>query len=121
MTLNEAMHPGEFIISEANGHQSREVITAKSGEVWVAGQVLGKISVGGKYVAHDDSASDGSEVAFAISYAAVDASDADTPAVVVARNVEVNGDLLTWINGDDVSEGTGELAAVGIIVRSTLD
>jgi hypothetical protein len=43
MAITETRHAGEFIMSEANGHFSREAITILSGEgVLVAGTVLGK-------------------------------------------------------------------------------
>lgn len=40
-TLTEAVHAGEFIVSEANNSRSREQITVQSGADLVAGQVLG--------------------------------------------------------------------------------
>lgn len=40
-TLNEGRHAGGFMVSEANGRRSRSVVTLKSGETVVAGQVLG--------------------------------------------------------------------------------
>lgn len=43
--LTEGMHAGEFIVSEANGSRSREVVTIGTGDL-VAGQVLGKITKG---------------------------------------------------------------------------
>lgn len=43
--LTEGMHAGEFIVSEANGSRSREVVTIDTGDL-VAGQVLGVITKG---------------------------------------------------------------------------
>lgn len=42
----ESIHAGEFLVSEAPGHRSREEITVLSGQDLVAGQVLGKVTVG---------------------------------------------------------------------------
>jgi hypothetical protein len=50
-TLTEGKHAGEFIISEANGTLSREVITVASGQNLVDGQVI-QLSAG-KAVAKD--------------------------------------------------------------------
>lgn len=43
-TLTEGMHAGEFCVSEAQGHRSREAITVNAGESLEAGQVLGKMT-----------------------------------------------------------------------------
>lgn len=46
-TLNEGRHTAEFIVSEANGHRSREQVTiGDSGAVLSAGLVLGIVGVG---------------------------------------------------------------------------
>lgn len=42
----EGMHPGEFLVSEAPGRQSRDVVTVLGGENLVAGTVIGAVSVG---------------------------------------------------------------------------
>lgn len=42
----EAVHACEFLVSEASGSRSREVVTVLSGQDLVAGQVLGKVAVG---------------------------------------------------------------------------
>jgi len=46
--LTEGRHPGEFIMTEANGMRSRDKITIKSGAgVVLPGTVLGKVAVAG--------------------------------------------------------------------------
>jgi phage tail sheath protein FI len=74
----------------------------------------------GKYVAHDPAAADGSEVAAAVLYGAVDASAADDKGVAVARLAEVDGSQLTWktaISADDKTAGINALATQNLIVR----
>lgn len=44
-TKTEAIHPGEFILSEAEGYRSRENVTVLSGQNLVAGAVIGKATV----------------------------------------------------------------------------
>lgn len=44
--LTEGQHKAEFIVSEANGSLSREVIKVLAGQVLQAGHVLGKVGIG---------------------------------------------------------------------------
>ena len=44
--LTEGQHRGEFLVTEANGSLSREVVTILAGESLQPGQVIGKVSVG---------------------------------------------------------------------------
>ena len=103
-----------FLLSEAPGTLSREEVTILSGETLTAGTVLGKISASGKYVAYDDGATDGSEVAAAILTADVDASAGDQLATVIARLAEVDENKLV---GADAN-GIADLAANLIIARA---
>jgi hypothetical protein len=118
----EARHAGSFIISEGPGHYSRENITILAGEgQLVAGQVIGKVTVGGKYRSADPTNADGSQGAAAILFDAVDASGADVEAVAIVRAAEVNGNVLTYDAAvdTDAEKATqiAALAAAGIIVR----
>lgn len=117
--LTESRHAGEFILSEASGQRSRENVTLAMGQVVKAGEVLGKITSGGKYTAVDQAASDGSQTAFAISIYAVDATSADAAISVIARDAEVIAECLEWGGQSPTEQATGvtELAAVGIICR----
>lgn len=111
-TLSEGFHDGEFLLSEANGNRSREVVTLTGGP-YVAGQVLGKITASGKYTEYDNGASDGTQAAAAILYAAADGSAADVQATVIIRDAEISSSALT---GSDAN-GVTDLLALGIIVR----
>jgi hypothetical protein len=118
--LTEGAHPGEFILSEANGNRSRENRTLVSGQNLGAGAVLGKITTGGKYTGYDNTASDGSETAAGILYASVDATAGDLPCVVIVRDAEVIGDAIDFDagqSGADQTAATADLLAIGIIVR----
>jgi len=112
--ITESTHTAEFLLSEANGARSRETITVLSGEgELAAGTVLGIVTASGKYAAYDNAAIDGTEVAKAVLYAAVDATSADAAGVAIVRDAEVIESALTGIDAN----GTTDLAAVGIIVR----
>lgn len=74
----------------------------------------------GKYKEYDPTNTDGSETAVAILYRAVDATDADKDALVIARDAEVDADDLAWFTGATTNQkaaGAAELALKGIIVR----
>lgn len=121
MMLTESIPFGSFLLSEANGHRSRENVTIISGQKLVAGAVVGKITASSKFTEYDNGASDGSQAAAGILLGAVDASDGDMPGVLIARDAEVKKDTLTWKSGaDDTAKNAGiaDLAALGIIVRS---
>lgn len=113
-TKTEARRTGEFILSEANGTRSREEVTiAAAAGAMDVGTLVGKITATGKYVAYSNAASDGSEVAAGILYAAVPDLAVDQKGVIIARDAEVVAARLT---GSD-TPGLADLKAVGIIAR----
>jgi hypothetical protein len=116
----EARRTGEFILSEANGTRSREQVVVVSGAgKLAAGTVLGKVTASGKYAAYDNAAETGVEVAAGILYAAVDATSADAPAVIVESHAEVSADQLGWGTNDATGKtaGKADLLARGIKIR----
>lgn len=115
MALNEtACYAGEFLLSEGNGSISREEVTiAAAAGVLEAGTVLGKITASGKYVAYDNTANDGSEVAAGVVYHKIPDSAADQQAVILARHAEVIESKLTGID----AAGKADLAALQIFCR----
>lgn len=116
----ETGHAGGFIISEANGHRSRENVTIASGANLKAGAVLGILTSGGAYAHFDNDASDGTQTAAGILIADCDASAAAKAAAIIRRDAEVNGDELVWASSEDDADkaaGITELASLGIIVR----
>jgi hypothetical protein len=118
--INESRHAGEFMVSEANGHRSREVVTIASGAALEAGTVLGKVTASGNYKLHDAAAADGSENAVAVLYARADASGGDVQATAIVRDAEVADGALTFksgISGADRTAAIADLATVGIIAR----
>jgi hypothetical protein len=118
--LTEGRYTAEFLVSEANGARSRDVVIIASGEVLEPGTVLGMVTASGKYVQLDPAASDGSEAAAAILYEGVDATAADTSRAVLLRDAEVNGGEIVWPDGitePDKTTAIGQLAALGILVR----
>lgn len=122
-TLTEKVHEGEAILSEANGHRSRDNVTILSGSGIVkANTIVGKITASGKYQPAPATDVNGSGVANAMTIAEVDATSADVVVAVIARHAEINGKLLTYEASVDTSPEIAakavQLAAAGIIVRN---
>ena len=117
--ITETTHAGEFIVSEAPGTLSREKVTIVSGQDLAAGDVVGKITSGGKYAVYEETAIDGTEVAAGVLFDAVDASAADKTGVIIARLAEVNASELGWSDQDagEIAAGTVDLLALNIVLR----
>lgn len=121
-TLTESPRTGQFLLSEASGTRSREIVTIVSGAgALEPGMVLGKITSSGKFTPADVGATDGSETAAGVLYAAVDATAADVEAVAIVRDAEVKRHELLWHTSVDTAGEKAtkedELATIGIIVR----
>lgn len=119
-SATETRRVGEAILSEAPGTLSRESITVVSGQNLPNNAVVGKITASGKIAKYDNGASDGTEVAFGMLLAAVDATSADAPGVVIERLAELKADLLDWNTQDSTAKtaGIADLLARNIKVRS---
>jgi len=115
--VTESHHPAEFILSEANGYRSREMVTLAQGQDLEAGTVLGQITASGLYVQHDNAAQDGSEKAVAVLVGHANNPDTEQRVAIVARDAEVDGAKLIWRPGADVDAGIADLAEQNIHVR----
>ncbi|TKD46082.1 head decoration protein [Azotobacter chroococcum] len=112
--LTQAKRTAEFLLSESNGQRSREEVTlAITAVALPAGQLLGKVTASGEYAPYSAAATDGTETAVAILYAAAPVSATAQPAAVVMRDAEVVGAKLTGLDTD----ATADLLALGIVVR----
>lgn len=111
----ESKHTGEFLLSEARGNRSREVVTVTvAGAVALpSGQVLGKITASGKYAAYSNANSNGTEAAAAVLLNACPGVNGDYKCTVFVRDCEVMSGMLT---GSDAN-GVADLLALGVIVR----
>lgn len=121
----ETKHNFEFLVSEANGYQSREAVTVTvaANTTLAAGTVLAKLTATGKYVPYDNVGTDGSEAAAAVlANELVNATGApvDTKGVVFARNCEVRDADLVWdaaVDAPGKVAGKADMAVFGIIAR----
>lgn len=118
---------GDLLKREFDPHYSRETVTLKSGTAYPLGAVLGRITADGKYVlspAASTTGSEGAEIANAVLIEAVDATAADTPALVIVRGPVIVADRAlvfdaTVTDAAALSLKHQQLAAHGIVVRAT--
>ncbi len=102
-------------------------MTLKSGTNYALGSVLGQITASGKYrlsPAAEVVGDEGAETAVAVLIEAVDATDADATALVVARGPAIvsKAALVFDASVDQAAEITakhGQLIAAGIVPRDT--
>lgn len=116
----EGRHPGEFILSEAPGKRSREVVTISDSVAITPGQILGKVTADGKYQAYDNANTVvGTGTALAIAVYGLTATDTSRKITVLVRDCEVNGKCLEWNGqaGADLTAGIADLLALGIVIR----
>jgi hypothetical protein len=112
--LTEPVHTGEFLLGGCDeGSLSFESVIILMGQNLPAGKILGKVTASGKCKAYAADATDGSETAVGILYAATDATAADQRATMVARLREVDRALLTGLD----AAAEADLKALNIIVR----
>lgn len=89
--FKEGFHRGEFLVSEANGSLSRDVITLAQRSIsYSSGQVVSFVTASNKYVAYDETGAGDVKNARAVLFDNVDATAGDVQAVAITRNAEVN-------------------------------
>lgn len=112
-TFTEGKHAAEFLLYEEGSYSRDQVVLSSTAGALDAGTVLGKVTATGEYVAYDNAAVNGSEVARAILLYPTKDQTVDQKVTVISRTAEVIGSLLTGLDAN----GTADLAAVGIVVR----
>jgi hypothetical protein len=113
-TLTEGTHAAEFLLSEAPGFRSREaVVLAPNAAVLKAGQLLGRVTVGGAFAPYANDATNGTEVVAGVLYAPADISAAAREVTIIARDAEVITAALTGLD----TPGRADLAPLGISLR----
>lgn len=117
---------GDLLKREFDPNYSRETITLKAGTAYPLGAVLGRVTATGVYAfspAASTTGSEGAEIACAVLVEAVDATAADTQAVVLVRGPAIVADRALVFDAS-VSDAAAQsfkhqqLAAHGIVVRT---
>jgi hypothetical protein len=114
-TFTEKPRNLAFLLSEANGTQSREVLTIAAGSgALKAGTILGKITANGKYTASPNAETagfEGAEKAVAILAYGVDATATDVEAVCITNDAEAKVlMLITHSSVDDATKRSTKIA-----------
>lgn len=111
----------DIVKDEGKNRFSRDTDTLASGSgVVKIGTVLGKITASGKFKPLAPAASDGTQIAAAITLQNADATSDDQPTVNLKRRAQVVLQELVWPAGiTDPQKKTAieQLAALGIIAR----
>jgi len=116
--ITEGRYASDWLKAEShNSGYSREEVVIVSGAGKVAsGTVVGKITASGKYKPVTVAAEDGSEDAAGILLEAVDATSADAPAVIIAREaIVVHQGLKYGADVDTANERAAIHAALGAL------
>lgn len=114
-TFTEKARNLAFILSEANGLQSRDVLTIAAGSGPLqAGTILGKITANGKYTASPNAqvaGLEGAETAVAVLGYGVDATNTDVEVVCITNDAEVKAPmLLAHASVSDAAKRTAKIA-----------
>lgn len=109
-SITEGRYASDWLKAESHtsGYSREEVIVISGAGKLQSGTVLGKITASGKYKPVTVAAADGSQTAAAILLNPVDATSADAPAVVIARDAIVVQQGLIY--GADVDTAPERLA-----------
>lgn len=118
-STTESNYLSDLLLHEVHGI-TRDKVTLTAGS-YAMGTVLARVS--GKYLPIDPAGTGAAKVGRAVLAEAVDASAADKPGVVIARNAAVDASYLIWPSGiTDTAKATAldDLDARGIVARTTL-
>ncbi len=122
--LTEGPHTAEFVVAESPGTISRDkvTVTVPANTTYKPGLVLGRITATGKYVAYNNGAADGSEVAAGVLYGELrneTGAAADKAGVILNWSCEVRKVDLDW-NGQAqaaIDAGLADLLTKGVKAR----
>lgn len=114
-------HNVDFIVSEANGYQSREVgLLAQSPDIYMPATVLGFVAASRQFARFNPGGTDGSQNAVAVLANRADARDAPARETIIARMAEVNGLMLRWPTGITLAQRNAAVAQLGDSPRQIL-
>lgn len=133
MSIKENNRLGDLLKYEADKNYCREVVTVAEGQNLKMGTVVGVVSENDKAKIvtltkekteedENDTAPDGSEVAFGVLLEDVDASSGDKKALVVARDAIVASDYVVFpadATADQKKKIINDLEKRGIVIRKS--
>jgi Bacteriophage lambda head decoration protein D len=112
----------DVVKTEGRNRISRdEAVIASGSGILDTGTVLGRLTASGKYRPLTPGASDGSQIAVAVTLQKADATSADAPrTVILARKAEVVDQAMVWpnsITNNQKAAAIAQLEEVGIVAR----
>ena len=111
--VTDTLKTGEYIVYEANGTRSRDVVAGVLGSTFLpAGTILGQLTADDTFVPYDEGASTGAEDVAGILF---EGQSGTKDIVITARDTEVVLSKLTY-TGTEATVVAG-LKALGIITR----
>jgi len=115
---------GDVLKYEVNPNFTRESVTLLAGTNYPVGAVLGRITASGKHKLATSGGSDGAQTAAAVLLYAVDATEADATAIILARGPAIVSQAAlvfdaTVDDGAKIATKHGQLTALGIIPRDS--
>lgn len=112
--LTEGVHQKEWLITDSGARSYTDAtVTVASTTALPTGQLLGKLTATGKYVAYNDAGAGGAEVVAGILVEACPNVNGDYKRLVLDMDAEVIGAKLTGSNAN----GVADLLARGVKVR----
>ena len=118
MVFYEQTYLGDLLKYEEENLYSRDAITVAAGQNLKLGAVLGML--GGKAVALDPAATDGSEIAVGLLIRDTDATTHEVEAVMVSRNATVSDLYVVWpaaITIPQMNTAIAQLQQLGVVIR----
>jgi hypothetical protein len=120
-SATEAQYLSDIVkYEEPTNLYSRDDVTVISGQNLEIGAVVGRITASGKITRLAPAAGDGSQVAYGVMAAAVDASAADKRGPMIARHAICSDKGLVWpggITAPQKATAVDQLRTAGILVR----
>jgi hypothetical protein len=102
-----------WIVSEANGYQSRtQGVVASGSGILKSGTVMAIVTASGKYKPYAPGASDGTQNAVALLYDDVDATSADVSRTFLDRNMEYHRAEILFAGSPTTPQMTAAYAAL---------
>jgi hypothetical protein len=118
--LDETNRLGDWLKWEEDNLYSRDQVTVASGQNLATGTVVGVLTASGKVTQLAPAAEDGSQNAAGVLLHSVDATAADAPGVILAREAICADRGLLWpagITAPQKAAALSQLENLGILVR----
>lgn len=108
-SFTEPKGVNDLILQDFGDYSKETVIIASGNNLFLIGEVLGIVTASGKYAKYNDGATDGTEIAVAVSLEKGDATTADVKVAIEKRNATLRKSGLVFASGVDEDKGIIDL------------